>query len=121
MHTIRLHGPWELLIPGEPPQTVKLPQDWDQMIRESGSFSRKRWVHRPTGLDENTSLSLLLTDVPIRGRVLLDDQPLGEISGSDCELPIVELPVRASLTIEAAATLDATQTPQIALKIVDRR
>jgi len=128
MHTIRLHGPWELHQSGEEPKRVKLPNDWQVVVGQADDqeLQIKRWFNRPTGLTSTSSVSLSFENLPIAGTVFLDETLLGELNPIVTEFPIADdiLPSRACITIRVASSAESPPTrpsPQIALKIVDPR
>jgi hypothetical protein len=68
-HIIRLHGPWqcELLISGDAVErlTVQLPVDWSSFFRDrsGGSMIWRRSFGRPTNLDDQERVELIITNL----------------------------------------------------------
>lgn len=97
MHTIRLRGPWEYRRVDDtnlPFERLKLPADWSSVCRDttsSSSFEFRRSFHRPTGIEENDNVSIVLSQLP-SATAILNGQPLGTTSDDgSARLPIASL------------------------------
>ncbi len=84
MHTIRLRGPWECLIDGKTPRSVRLPDDnlRDLAAEARESCVLQRHFNRPTGL-ENEEVYLSIQFAPVTAAVSLNGLTLGETSGNE--------------------------------------
>lgn len=141
-HTIRLNGPWEMTTPStDQPRRVKLPADWPLVLSacETGPSTLQRWFHRPTGLDDTTAVQLVLTSLPCRGSVSLNDARLGDFQAGQrdafdvgkrltprgcLKLSLEKASLDASSSRDepapGAATSASGPTPEIALLIQPR-
>lgn len=110
-HTIRLRGPWEYepLPRGlsrddrEPPRgTVAMPGDWGGILGADfrGQVRFTRRFARPTGLDAETRVWLVIEEVDWQAAVALNGQSLGEVrfSGAPAEADVVPCPARFDIT-----------------------
>ena len=89
IHTIRLHGPWVakvLAVFGEHGEVgqerrVKIPSDWSDWLGADfcGRVEYLRSFNRPTGLEPNQSVWLVVQQVDFQADVFLNDQPLGHL------------------------------------------
>ena len=99
-HRIRLRGPWQYeplvryrqLEGGQiesqsddlpPDGRITMPADWSETLGADfrGQVRYTRRFTCPTGLDPGTPVLLVIEAVNQTARVLLDERPLGEISG----------------------------------------
>jgi len=68
-HHIRLHGPWERLLPGGR-ERFHLPREWAALTADgAGAVTLARRFHRPTGLEESARVFVALPaqwDVAVR-------------------------------------------------------
>lgn len=98
-HTIRLRGPWQyealartvlqkdgstIAEPGElpPPGTIQMPADWSDTLGEDfrGRVRYTRRFGRPSGLEAEDRVSLVLSGIRGRATVCLGAQLLGELA-----------------------------------------
>lgn len=101
VHQMTLRGPWEYqwLKPdaptsadsADPPQTspsqpgkVKMPTDWQsQFGAVAGTVLFNRHFHKPTNLDANESVYIVLTGFGGTGKASVNDEPLGAFTDQD--------------------------------------
>ena len=88
LHRIRLHGPWQLKIleqiGSDPPHDsaefqARIPSDWGRELGADfrGTAVYRRGFHRPTGLDSNQRVELVVEQVDFQGSVILNGHELG--------------------------------------------
>jgi len=93
IHTIRLHGPWIAKVlfvdPCSDPQNLpdldqdhrcKIPSDWSDWLGPSfrGRVAYRRSFNRPTQLDPDQKVWLVVEEVDFRAEIFLNDQRLGQ-------------------------------------------
>lgn len=91
VHKMTLRGPWELQwlesadepqpakVDSSQPLRVKMPSDWQsQFGDQAGTVSFKRHFHKPTNLDDNESVFVVLTGFGGHGTASLNGDSLGE-------------------------------------------
>ncbi len=121
MHTIRLHGPWEYeplarfdaqargdvtLSDNLPPSgRITAPCDWGETLGADfhGRVRYRRHFHRPTGLEEDQPVFLVIERVDALGTAFLNERRLGELtlSGGPFRFEVGrDLLLRNMLTIE---------------------
>lgn len=79
-HRITLRGPWNVThpLPGVAEQRT-LPQSWQELFGPSRGIARfERVFHRPTNLDSDEAVWLVLTEVRGAGQVTVNGHQLGE-------------------------------------------
>uniref|UniRef100_A0A7C2K1G0 Glycosyl hydrolases family 2 sugar binding domain-containing protein n=1 Tax=Schlesneria paludicola TaxID=360056 RepID=A0A7C2K1G0_9PLAN len=84
MHRIRLHGPWDVIGPGESTsQSRKMPQEWRTLFGSAAGQARfGRWFHCPTNLDPDERVWLVFAGIGGAGKITLNGEQLKEISGN---------------------------------------
>ena len=83
MHTIRLRGPWQLLVEGQAPVAMQLPNDdWVSVADRRRSVRLVRFFNCPTGL-ESQEVYLAIRFAPGRGQVTLNQQQLGPVDDKE--------------------------------------
>ncbi len=134
MHSIRLAGPWQIIPlartrwssegqsveePGPLPEGGRgtVPGDWGELLGEDfrGQVQMERFFHKPTGLEADDRVEIVLSEVDAMGTASLNGQSLGTIPPGgeparfeihrllehrNCLLVTVELP---RLTSESAS------------------
>ena len=90
IHSIRLHGPWDAKVLDDFGQQgkvgqerrVKIPSDWGDWLGVNfcGQVEYLRNFNRPTGLESDQAVWLVVEQVDSRGDVFLNDQPIGSLS-----------------------------------------
>jgi len=82
MHRIRLHGPWDVIGPGESvPRSEKMPQDWRTLFGETSGVARYgRWFNCPTNLEPNERVWLSFARIGGAGRISLNGELLQEFT-----------------------------------------
>ena len=98
IHPIRLHGPWNATVlvvdaatgSGDLPAIglqfqCKIPCDWSHWLGNSfrGRVAYHRKFNRPTGLDPNQKVWLVVEEVDHDAKVYLNDRELGETALSE--------------------------------------
>ena len=113
-HAIRLRGPWRCQTSlEEPSQRCTVPGDWGELLGDDfrGEVIYSRNFGRPTGLEPEDSVELVIEQVDPQASVLLNGRLLGEIppggqawrrSISDQLEARNELQVRLSMLAEQA-------------------
>ena len=114
LHLIRLPGPWQVRVVQQTAGSADLPKafscrvpgDWTEPLGHEfrGSVRAERRFNRPTGLEPGQPVYLVVEQVDFRGKVTLNDRPLGPV-GLDHELrhEITELLIdqnRLSIEVE---------------------
>jgi len=98
MHSIRLAGPWQLTPmahtcwsaegesveePGTLPEGGRstVPSDWGELLGEDfrGQVQMERFFHKPTGLEADDRVEIVLSGVDAMGTASLNGQLLGNI------------------------------------------
>ena len=94
VHKIRLHGPWqgcaetkaggagERANQTEPNSfSFTWPGQWDDLLKPalSGSVKIERRFNRPTGLESDQSILLVIKEFDFDGEATLNDDPLGQL------------------------------------------
>ena len=98
MHSIRLAGPWQLTPlahtcwsaegqsveePGSLPEggRTTVPSDWGELLGEDfrGQVQMQRFFHKPTGLEADDRVEVVLSGVDAMGTASLNGQLLGKI------------------------------------------
>jgi len=126
-HTIRVRGPWHLqplaraatlpdgswrLTEDDLPPACKaeMPADWGNSFGNEfrGLVRHSRKFHRPTGLDANSRVWLVIDNVDFQAAVALNHQPLGliQLAGSPPVGQVFNLPTPPS---SCPARFDITQ------------
>ena len=103
VHKMTLRGPWELqwLKPTNPTDgsdsaetlRVKMPSDWQSQFGDkAGTVSFKRHFHKPTNLDDNESVFVVLTGFGGNGVASLNGESLGQITdtGDPVEFEVIQ-------------------------------
>jgi beta-galactosidase/beta-glucuronidase len=68
------------------PGKVKMPCDWSELLGNDfqGTVLFRRIFHTPTGLDLGEQVWLAFDAVRSTAKIVLNGQPIGEFSTSDC-------------------------------------
>ena len=131
IHTIRLHGPWDAKVlavfdqQGKVGQErrVKIPSHWGDWLGVDfcGKVEYRRSFNRPTGLEPDQRVWLVVEQVDFHGDVFLNDQPIGSLTfGENPDRPFrVEvgesLKLSNVLRIEIQVSADSDRTHRVGL------
>lgn len=85
VHRINLKGPWEYEAAGGSPRgRVTMPADWQSLFDAAVTrASFRRTFHKPSNLDPNERVFLVLDAVGGTGTIALNGKPAGELTDSD--------------------------------------
>jgi len=122
-HQIRLNGPWEAFQNPDDPSGVRihLPKAWSDLA-DQGYRRMRRWMHRPTGLEDARRIEFAFENIPCSAQVRLNGTALGRIEPQDWQtIEITQpLPDRFALELAEIGFANAATTnssPQISLQI----
>jgi beta-galactosidase/beta-glucuronidase len=95
-YVIRLRGPWQYEPPPPaPPGRVTLPMSWADVPRRDGPGGAcfRRHFNRPTGLEPNQRVWIVVERIGAGSTVSLNDRPLGAVGdgGTAAEFDITGL------------------------------
>jgi hypothetical protein len=113
-HVIRLAGPWECEVlradsgglTAPTAQRVQPPLDCGALFGSDfrGQVRFRRRFNRPTNLDPQEAVWLVIENSAARGNVRLSDESIGELLA---EVPLAEFDVTPQLALHNELTIDA--------------
>ena len=90
IHSIRLHGPWDAKVVAVygshgtvgQERRVKIPSDWGDWLGADfcGQVEYRRSFNRPTGLEPDQQVWLVVEQVDFHGDVFLNDHSIGSLT-----------------------------------------
>jgi len=120
IHTIRLHGPWVakvLAVFGEQAKVgqerrVKIPDHWGDWLGVDfrGQVEYRRSFNRPTGLEPNQLVWLVVEQVDFHAEIFLNDQRLGHLTFG-------ELPQGQPFRIEIGGLLELSNILRLEIQV----
>ena len=100
MHTIRIAGPWQVFVEGEPDRRVKLPAEWAELGVAGDRMTLRRRFNRPTGLTESHRVWLCVAVCEASLTVALDGKEIARASDSPVRCDISAMSGSPVLTID---------------------
>lgn len=83
IHRIRLVGPWEWAVSALETEwkKLRLPDDWSSLAPQNAEVSFRRRFHRPTGIQPNDRLFIVISTLGALSRVQLNGHDLRAVPG----------------------------------------